>query len=115
MLESRRMRRLALLTAAVIACLTACTAAATPADTGASAAANCGRIGFEPQTDNVAANIRARGTSCRRARRIVRRVYNGNREPFGYRCRSRLQDDGGLAFRHWACRKNDARVTWDKY
>jgi hypothetical protein len=81
----------------------------------ASASANCGRIGFEPQTDNVAANIRARGTSCRRARRIVRAVYNGNREPFGYRCRSRADDEGGLSFRHWVCTKNLARVTWDKY
>jgi hypothetical protein len=104
------MLRVAVLSAALVAC-------ATPnawAD-GASASANCGRIGFEPQTDNVAANIRARGTSCRRARRIVRAVYNGNREPFGYRCRSRLHDDGGLAFRHWVCTKNEARVTWDKY
>lgn len=78
-------------------------------------AANCGRIGFEPQSDNVAANIRANGTSCRRARRIVRAVYGGDREPFGYRCRSRLHDDAGLAFRHWVCAKNQARVTWDKY
>jgi len=78
-------------------------------------AANCGRIGFEPQTDNVAANIRAQGTSCRRARRIVRAGYNGDREPFGYRCRSRRHDDDGLAFRHWVCTKNQARVTWDKY
>jgi hypothetical protein len=101
------MRR-ALVTLVVVAA--AC--AAFPA--GASAG-HCGRIGFEPQTDNVAANIHARGTSCRRARRIVRAVYNGNRTPFGYRCRSRAHDDGGLFFRRWACTKNAARVTWDKY
>jgi hypothetical protein len=104
------MVRTVLLTAAVLAC----TAAGAVAQ-GAGAAANCGRIGFEPQTDNVADDIRARGTSCRRARRIVRAVYNGRREPFGYRCRSRLHDDGGLAFRHWVCTKNEARVSWDKY
>ena len=104
------MRRAALL---LLLSLTA--AAPALAGTGAGASANCGRIGFEPQTDNVAANIRAQGTSCRRARRIVRAVYNGNREPFGYRCRSRRHDDGGLAFRHWVCTKNQARVTWDKY
>jgi hypothetical protein len=103
------MVRATLLTAAVLAC-TAASAWAEP-----HASANCGRIGFEPQTDNVADDIRARGTSCRRARRIVRAVYRGNREPFGYRCRSRLHDDGGLAFRHWVCTKNQARVTWDKY
>jgi hypothetical protein len=78
-------------------------------------AGHCGRIGFEPQTDNVAANIHARGTSCRRARRIARAVYNGNRSPFGYRCRSRAHDDGGLFLRHWVCTKNQARVSWDKY
>jgi hypothetical protein len=101
-----------LVTLAAVACV------ALPSGAGAvqaESAANCGRIGFEPQTDNVAANIRARGTSCRRARRIVRAVYNGRREPFGYRCRSRAHDDGGLAFRHWVCTKNQARVTWDKY
>jgi hypothetical protein len=107
------MLRAAALSAAVLAC--SATAAAGASAAGAGAAANCGRIGFEPQTDNVAANIRAQGTSCRRARRIVRAVYNGNREPFGYRCRSRRHDDGGLAFRHWVCTKNQARVTWDKY
>ena len=92
-----------------------CSWATAWAGTGAAASANCGRIGFEPGTDNVAANIRAQGTSCRRARRIVRAVYNGNREPFGYRCRSRAHDEGGLSFRHWVCTKNLARVTWDKY
>ena len=104
------MVRAALLTAAV---LVACAPGALAQS--ATGAANCGRIGFERQTDNVADNIHARGTSCRRARRIVRAVYNGNREPFGYRCRGRLHDEGGLAFRHWVCTKNQARVTWDKY
>ena len=90
-------------------------ATATASAEGAFASANCGRIAFEPQTDNGAANIRASGTSCRRARRIVRAVYNGSRQPFGYRCRSRAHDEGGLFFRHWVCTKNQARVTWDKY
>jgi len=111
-----RMVRVAFLTAAVLAAATASALAEATSALAepAGASTNCGRIGFEPQTDNVAANIRARGTSCRRARRIVRAVYE-NREPFGYRCRSRAHDDGGLAFRHWACTKNQARVTWDKY
>ena len=82
---------------------------------GTASAGHCGRIGFEPQTDNIAANIHARGTSCRRARRIVRAVYNGNRSPFGYRCRSRAHDEAELFFRHWVCTKNQARVTWDKF
>ena len=92
--------------------VTAVAAAAFPAS---ASAGHCGRIGFEPQTDNVAANIHAQGTSCRRAQRIVRAVYNGNRSPFGYRCRSRARDDGGLFYRRWVCTKNDARVTWNKY
>jgi hypothetical protein len=90
-------------------------AAALAAFPGTASAGHCGRIGFEPQTDNIAANIHARGTSCRRARRIVRAVYNGNRSPFGYRCRSRAHDEGALFFRHWVCTKNQARVTWDKF
>ncbi len=90
-------------------------AAAFAAFPGTASAGHCGRIGFEPQTDNIAANIHARGTSCRRARRIVRAVYNGNRSPFAYRCRSRAHDEGALFFRRWVCTKNLARVTWDKY
>ena len=105
------MRHLAL-SAVLFGCACA-SMSAWAADAGPSA--GCGRIGFEPQTDDVAVNIRARGTSCRRARSIVRAVYNGNREPFGYRCRSRLHDEGVLSFRHWVCTKNLARVTWDKY
>ena len=75
------MRRLvAALTLAAAVC------AAVPAT---ASAGHCGQIAFEPQTDNGAANIHARGTSCRRGRRIVRQVYNGDRTPFGYSCRSR--------------------------
>ncbi len=107
------MRSLAKLSGAVLVCVLAGVLAGPAGAAGQSA--NCGRIVFEPQTDNGAANIRARGTSCRRARRIVRAVYNGGRQPFGYRCRSRAHDDGGLFFRHWVCTKNQARVTWDKY
>jgi hypothetical protein len=92
----------------------ACAAPSAFAETARSAG-HCGRIGFEPQTDNVAADIHARGTSCRRARRIVRAVYNGRTSPFGYRCRSRAHDEGGLFYRRWVCTKNDARVTWNKF
>jgi hypothetical protein len=90
-------------------------ASVTAAFPSTASAGHCGRIGFEPQTDNVAANIHARGTSCRRARRIVRAVYQGKSSPFGYRCRSRARDDGGLFYRRWTCTKNQARVTWNKF
>jgi hypothetical protein len=104
-----------MLRALLIGALVFGVATASASAEGALASAKCGQIVFEPQTDNGAANIRASGTSCRRARRIVRAVYNGNRQPFGYRCRSRAHDEGGLFFRHWVCTKNQARVTWDKY
>ena len=90
-------------------------ASVTAAFPATASAGHCGRIGFEPQTDNVAADIHAKGTSCRRARRIVRAVYGGNRAPFGYTCRSRAHDEGGLFYRHWTCTKNSARVTWNKF
>jgi hypothetical protein len=101
------------MTRAIVAVLVA--AGACAAFPATASAGHCGRIGFEPQTDNVAANIHAKVTSCRRALRLVRQVYNGNRTPFGYRCRSRAHDEGGLFFRHWTCTKNQARVTWDKF
>ena len=104
-----------MLGALVISAVAFGVATASASAEGGLASASCGQIVFEPQTDNGAANIRARGTSCRRARRIVRAVYNGQRHPFGYRCRSRAHDGDGLFFRHWVCTKNQARVTWDKY
>jgi hypothetical protein len=79
------MRAWAKVAGAILVC-----ALAWPAGAGAAtatASSHCGRIVFEPQTDNAAVNIHARGTSCRRARRIVRAVYNST-PPFGYRCRS---------------------------
>jgi hypothetical protein len=79
------------------------------------AARRCGRFGLAPRTDNVVFRIRARRTSCRRARRMARAVYHGKRRPFGFRCRGRLhQPDFGLLYTTWVCTKGKARVTWRK-
>ena len=83
-------------------------------DAAAGKLRDCGRIGFEPNTDNVATNIKVRATSCRRGRRVVRRVTAGDLAPFGFSCRSR---DGGTALpsRVWLCRKRNATVRWRKF
>lgn len=74
----------------------------------------CGRIGFTKSSDDLASKIRARGTSCRRARKVVRRAHNrGTKHPHGYRCRRRTLDTPLLMWQ-WRCAKGDRHVKWRK-
>jgi hypothetical protein len=74
---------------------------------------DCGSIAFTPNSDDGSSEIRAKGTSCRRARKIVRRWERGNKSPFGYTCRDRAHDPAeGLAHSDVKCTRGDKRVTW---
>ena len=74
---------------------------------------DCGHIGFTPNTDEVSSDIHASHTSCRTARRIVRRHKAGDRTPLGYRCRTRTHDpDDGLAHSDVVCKRGARRVSW---
>ena len=77
----------------------------------------CKRVVFTPQSDDVADSIRARGVTCRRARRIVRMIrYNRDKTPFDFRCRGRGHDPtNGLAHSDILCTKGERRVTWAQY
>lgn len=76
---------------------------------------NCGSLALAPQTDFIAARIAVIGTSCRRAREIVRlRQLQRQRRPAGYRC-TRWSHEDGLIHDHVRCAKGGAVVRWAQY
>lgn len=58
---------------------------------GSAAAADgyhaCGFVSFTPNSGDGAFEIRAKGVSCARVRRLLREARDENREIAGYRCR----------------------------
>jgi hypothetical protein len=72
---------------------------------------DCGSIQFEPQTDHGSSDIRAKRTSCRTARRIVRKWDKGNKSPLGFTCRARSHDEQ-LAHSDVKCTRGNRRVTF---
>jgi hypothetical protein len=74
---------------------------------------SCGKLGFEPNSDNVATGIRASRVACSTARKLVRAVYEET-DRFGFRCRSRTYQPIGLPYVHWVCLKGKQRVRWIK-
>lgn len=73
----------------------------------------CGKLGFEPNSDNVAVEIRASRVSCATARTLVRAVYDGT-DRLGFRCRSKEYAPRGLPYVHWVCHRDRQRVRWIK-
>jgi hypothetical protein len=90
---------------------------ATVAYRSATRVKKCGSVGFEPNTDNVAGQIRVRRASCRVARRVAR----GSRatgpthlDPYraaGFSCRGRTVA-GPLPLGLYTCRKGGATVVF---
>jgi hypothetical protein len=109
--------RLALGVLAVTAALPvgASSAAPAPPDDHLSVSGHqCRLIGFEPQTDNVAANIRARNMGCRDVRRAIRRLHARDIAPPGFDCRHR-EHPVGLSHTDYRCTRGDQRFSWGKY
>ncbi|HEV2813229.1 MAG TPA: hypothetical protein VGW10_08265 [Solirubrobacteraceae bacterium] len=109
------MRRLVLATATVTLAL------ALPAPAGAATTRSCGFVGFEPNSDNGAFQIRARGVSCRTARSVARasapygpqgddgRVVRYRARRFACVGRER---DSGLASVRFRCTRAAAVITF---
>ena len=93
--------------------------AAVPAvDAGAHykpAGKDCGVVVFTPHSDDASSAIRAKGTSCRKARRIVKSWERGNKRPLGFRCRARNHDNDNLAHADVKCTRGGKRVTFAAY
>lgn len=76
------------------------TAAAAPAAEAASTqCSSSGRV----------QDLRAYGTGCAQARKVVKAYRNGDKTPLGFTCKRDLVTEGDILTK---CRKDDRRVTW---
>ena len=74
---------------------------------------DCGFMVFERDTDSGASGIEAKGTSCKKARRMARAVQKGKRRPFGYSCKGRSHESAKfIAHKDWRCKRGRNVVTW---
>ncbi len=108
---------LRLAAAAVLALLVALAVAApSPAHRTAPVKA-CSSVPFTPNSDDVAANVRARGVSCTYARTFIRRS-NGHppRRLRGFTCTTRrLETDAGMPFTSYRCVKGGRQMSWRRF
>ena len=78
-------------------------------------AESCGDVGYEPNTDAGAFQIRAGGVSCATARRLARDAENRSL-PFslrGFRCSGQVVDEGvALPYSRVTCTRGDAEVMF---
>jgi hypothetical protein len=101
---------------------TACTVGDFDVTAGAPpATARCQDVGFTPNSDNMAADIVARGLPCSEAEAVVRKVggplgpINGapQGEADGFTCRRASQDEGaGLPTATYECTRGSQRITF---
>jgi hypothetical protein len=104
----------------LLAGLAALAAMGAAAPAAQSAARDCGSLSFTPASEDGAFDIRARGTSCRTARRVARAaeptsVTDG---PFrfrarGFSCRGTVRDTA-LPQVRWRCMRGAAVVTFHR-
>ena len=87
------------------------------APASAAAAKRCGSVFFTPQSDDLAAAIRADGVTCRFARRFVRDSEGRPGATFRrYACTSRLVDrPDSLTFTRYRCTKGAKTIRWKRY
>jgi hypothetical protein len=102
------MRKLVILATVVAGAVPAVTADAHYKPVGK----DCGKVVFTPDSDDASSDIRAKGTSCRTARRIVKSYRRGNKSPLGFRCRARNHDNNNLAHSDVKCTRDGKRVTF---
>ncbi len=97
---------LALVLAALLA-LPGLTGAHFPRPAGA---IRCADVPITPNSDDVVTDIRARGVTCRVARRVARQQATTDANTAGYTCRTREHDDGSMPHRDVRCRRGATRV-----
>lgn len=103
----------------LIAVLAASGAASLPASADA-ASRNCGNIVFTANTEDGAGNIKVTGTTCRKARQVVRSiaplsVTGGpyDHRALGFACHGILHDKY-LPTVHWRCTRGRALITFQR-
>lgn len=83
----------------------------------AAAAKRCASVPFTPNSDDVAANVRAVGVSCRTARDLIRRSEGRPPARFrGFTCtRRRVEEGVEMPYTRVRCVKGTASVRWDRF
>ena len=78
---------------------------------------SCGQIGFTPDSDDVAANIRATGLTCGLARDFVRDSEGRPGDTFrGFRCRrTAVANPQGLPYTRYRCVGAGDVIRWRRY
>lgn len=103
--------------AAVLALLVALAVAAPSPGHRTALAKACSSVPFAPNSDDVAANVRARGVSCTYARTFIRRS-NGHppRRLRGFTCaQRRLETDAGMPYTSFRCVKGARQISWHRF
>lgn len=84
---------------------------------GISTTRSCASVGFTPNSDDLATNIRAQGVTCRFARKYVRDSEGQPGERFrGFTCAKVAVDaPEGLPYRRYRCQRGDDVIRWRRY
>lgn len=78
---------------------------------------SCGQVAFTPDSDDVAANIRATGLTCGLARDFVRDSSGRPEERFrGFRCTStEVENPEGLPYTRYRCVGAGDAIRWRRF
>ena len=81
------------------------------------AAKRCASVPFTANSDDIAANVRARGVSCRTARELIRSSEGRPPARFrGFSCtRRRVEEGVEMPHTRVRCVKGAASVRWDRF
>ena len=97
------------------AALLALAATAGPATAGQQTTRNCGQVNFTPNSDDVAAQIRATGLTCGLARDFVQDSEGRPGRRFrGFTCTSTAVEDA-LPYRRYRCTGAGDVIRWRRY
>ena len=83
----------------------------------AAAARRCASVPFTPNSDDIAANVRALRVSCRTARDLIRRSEGRPPARFrGFTCtRRRVEVGVEMPYTRVRCVRGTASVRWDRF
>jgi hypothetical protein len=85
-------------------------------DASRPAAVSCDDIAFTANSDDLAADIRATGIDCARARTFIRDADGAPGASFrGYTCTSRRVEGDALIHTTWRCTEDDTTIAWSRF
>jgi hypothetical protein len=79
-------------------------------------AKRCSDVPFTPNSDDVAANIRATRVSCAVARRFIRDSHGHPARPYrGFTCSQKRVEEATLPHTRYRCVKGARTIRWDRF